>query len=101
MIQLHSEYSTTCCSCYLSKLNPVGQAQEEELDMAVSSKNVHKASNNQVLAVTETVSSPIFQKEKVVGGRGHVRAHIVVSFLFSLESAKVFIFCRVSDGCFS
>lgn len=50
--------------------------------------------NDQVLAVTEreTLSSPTFQKQKVVGGRGHVRSHILVSSLFSLGSAKTFSF---------
>lgn len=49
-----------------------GQAQGEESDMRLPSKNLHKASNNQAVAATEIVSSPIFPKGKVVGGRGHV-----------------------------
>lgn len=40
--------------------------------MRLPSKILHKASNNQPVAVTEIVSSPSFPEAKVVGGRGHV-----------------------------
>lgn len=48
-------------------MKPCCAGSNEESDVAVSSKTLHKAPKNQVLSVTgkETASNPTFQKKKL------------------------------------